>query len=77
MPSRAASAFRRWFCYRGGMTTNEHLEALKAQCQEAAKWFTSLTSEGKPTEQDAFNAAVLKALKHAHDAIEAVATAKV
>ncbi len=59
------------------MTTIEHLEALKVQCQEAAKWFTSLTSGGKPTEQDAFNAAVLKALKHAHDAIESVATAKV
>ena len=52
--------------------TKEHLAQLKAQCQEAAKWFESMTAMGSATQQDAFNAAVLKALKHAHDAIESL-----
>lgn len=55
------------------MTTEQNLAELKSQCQEAAKWYTSMTALGKTTEQDAFNAAILKALKHAHDAITSLA----
>lgn len=47
---------------------------MKHQCQEAARSFQEMmdreTEENAP--QDQFNASVLKALKHAHDAIESL-----
>lgn len=54
------------------MNTEQYLAELKSECQEAAKWFSSMTSLGRMSEQDAFNAAVLKALKHLHDAVESL-----
>ena len=55
------------------MNVEDQLNGLKSECQEAAKWFSSMTALGKTSEQDAFNAAILKALKHAHDAITSLA----
>lgn len=56
------------------MTTTEHLTEMKHQCQEAARSFQELMDghdeENNP--QDQFNASVLKALKHAHDAIQSL-----
>lgn len=47
---------------------------MKHQCQEAARSFQELM-DSRPEDaepQDQFNASILKALKHAHDAIESV-----
>ncbi|MDP9110656.1 MAG: hypothetical protein M3M96_03365 [Candidatus Eremiobacteraeota bacterium] len=56
------------------MNTNEHLTEMKRQCQEAARSFQELTDAAgeETTSQDQFNASILKALKHAHDAIESL-----
>ncbi len=54
------------------MTTREHLTEMKQQCQEAARAFQELFDGEHSSAQDQFNAAVLKALKHTHDAIESL-----
>ena len=56
------------------MTTQEHLTGMKHQCQEAARSFQELMDRAteENSAQDQFNASVLKALKHAHDAIESL-----
>ncbi len=58
------------------MTTREHLTEMKQQCQEAARAFQELFDGDDASVQDQFNAAVLKALKHTHDAIETLIDAK-
>lgn len=65
------------------MNTTEHLTEMKRRCQDAARAFQELMDAGDAGEagdaghthespQDQFNASVLKALKHAHDAIESL-----
>ncbi|MDQ2865698.1 MAG: hypothetical protein M3R51_05680 [Candidatus Eremiobacteraeota bacterium] len=56
------------------MTTTEHLTEMKHQCQEAARSFQELmdSADEETDTQDQFNASVLKALRHAHDAIESL-----
>ena len=47
---------------------------MKHQCQEAARSFQELMDRAteENSAQDQFNASILKALKHAHDAIESL-----